>query len=324
MTTRKEVLTQEEIDALLSGVDSGKVVSEGERSANEALPKYDLASQDRIVRGRLPTLELVNEKFARFFRGSLYDLMRHAAEIGVGGIQIMKYSDYLNTLFVPTSINLVRVKPMTGVAMLVLDAKLVFKLVDHFFGGDGRQVKTEGRDFTPTELRIVTRVLEHLCADMKEAWKGLMPIQIEHLGVEVNPSLVNIVGPSEIMVVNVFRVELESGGGEIHFVLPYGMLEPHREQLETAGKGKTNELDRRWRPSVERRVLDARVRVSCAIAEKDLSLKDVLGFSVGDVIPIELPEQHLVYANDAPLFFAKLGTSRGSVALEFQEPFTKH
>ena len=141
----RELLTQEEIDALVKG--AGESVDEEGADALETT-NYDLASQDRVVRGRLPTLELINEKFARFFRTSLYNLMRHAADIGVGGIQIMKYSEYVQNLYVPTSVNFLRVKPMTGVALCVLDAKLVVRLVDRFFGGDGRQIKFEGREFT--------------------------------------------------------------------------------------------------------------------------------------------------------------------------------
>ncbi len=134
---------------------------------------YDLASQDRVIRGRLPTLELINEKFARFFKTSLYNLMRHGADIGVGGIQIMKYSEYVQGLYVPTSVNFLRVKPMTGVALCVLDAKLVVRLVDRFFGGDGRQIKFEGREFTPTEQRIIGRLVEAALEDLKQAWKSV-------------------------------------------------------------------------------------------------------------------------------------------------------
>ncbi len=177
----RELLTQDEIDALVKGAGEGG--SDGEEGSDPIeTTSYDLASQDRVVRGRLPTLELINEKFARFFKTSLYDLMRHAVDIGVGGIQIVKYSEYVQGLFVPTSMNVLRIKPMTGVALCVLDAKLVVRLVDRFFGGDGRQIKFEGREFTPTEQRIIGRLVDAALEDLKQAWKPAMPIEIQVLG----------------------------------------------------------------------------------------------------------------------------------------------
>ncbi len=314
----RELLTQEEIDALVKG--AGDATDEEGVESPESV-NYDLASQDRVIRGRLPTLELINEKFARFFKTSLYNLMRHSADIGVGGIQIMKYSEYVQGLYVPTSVNFLRVKPMTGVAMCVLDAKLVVRLVDRFFGGDGRQIKFEGREFTPTEQRIIGRLVEAALEDLKQAWKSSMPIEIQLLGSEVNPSLVNVATADEIMVVNSFHVEVEGNGGEIHFVFPYAMLEPHRDRLENSAHNKSTEVDRAWLPNLQRRLLQAEVSVHCAVAERSLSLKDVLRLKEGDVIPVDMPDTHLVYANEVPAFYAKLGNSRGNLALEYQEPF---
>lgn len=314
----RELLSQEEIDALVKGAGDA-VVDDTEPGFESS--SYDLASQDRVVRGRLPALELINEKFARFFKTSLYNLMRHSADIGVGGIQIMKYREYVQGLYVPTSMNILRIKPMTGVAMCVLDAKLVVRLVDRFFGGDGRQIKFEGREFTPTEHRIIVRLLEAALEDLKQAWKSAMPIEIQVIASEVNPSLVNVVGADEIIVVNSFHVEIEGGGGEVHFVFPYAMLEPHREGLESSGRGKTTEVDRNWSPNLQRRLLHAEVTVNCAVAQRSLSLKEVLRLKEGDVIPVDMPDAHLVFANGVPAFYAKLGNSRGNLALEYQDAF---
>jgi len=317
----RELLTQEEIDALVKGAGEAADVESAEQIETTS---YDLASQDRVVRGRLPTLELINEKFARFFKSSLYDLMRHAADIAVGGIQIMKYREYVQGLYVPTSMNVLRIKPMTGVALCVLDAKLVVRLVDRFFGGDGRQIKFEGREFTPTEQRIIGRLVEAALEDLKRAWKPAMPIEIQVLASEVNPSLVNVIGADEIVVVNSFHVELDGSAGEIHFVFPYAMLEAQRERLDNSGQGKTTEVDRNWMPNLERRLLQAEVSVNCAIAQRNLSLKEVLRLKEGDVIAVDMPDVHLVYADDVPAFYAKLGNSRGNLALEYQEPFVSN
>ena len=216
----QDLLSQDEIDALLHGVDDGDVETEHDEGV-EGTRNWDLTSQDRIVRGRMPTLEMINERFARYTRISLFNLLRHSADVAVGGVQIIKFGEYVHTLYVPTSLNLVKVRPLRGTALCILDAKLVFKLVDNFFGGDGRHAKIEGREFTPTELRVVQLVLKQVFIDMKEAWSNVMDVDFEYVSSEVNPSLANIVSPSEVVVVNSFHIELDGGGGDLHITFPY-------------------------------------------------------------------------------------------------------
>ena len=153
----QDLLSQDEIDALLHGVDDGLVETEADAEPG-SVKSYDLTSQDRIVRGRMPTLEMINERFARYTRISMFNMLRRSADVAVGGVQVMKFGEYVHSLYVPTSLNLVKMKPLRGTALFILDAKLVFKLVDNFFGGDGRHAKIEGREFTPTELRVVRMV----------------------------------------------------------------------------------------------------------------------------------------------------------------------
>ena len=150
----QDLLSQDEIDALLHGVDDSDVDA-GLDDSEDGVNSYDLSTQDRIVRGRMPTMEMVNERFARYTRISLFNLLRRTADVSVGGIQVIKFGEYVHSLYVPTSLNMVRIKPLRGTALFILDAKLVFKLVDNFFGGDGRHAKIEGREFTPTENRVV-------------------------------------------------------------------------------------------------------------------------------------------------------------------------
>ena len=178
----QDLLSQDEIDALLHGVDDGLVQTDTAAEPG-SVKSYDLTSQDRIVRGRMPTLEMINERFARYTRISMFNMLRRSADVAVGGVQVMKFGEYVHSLYVPTSLNLVKIKPLRGTALFILDAKLVFKLVDNFFGGDGRHAKIEGREFTPTELRVVRMVLEQAFVDLKEAWQAIM---------EVNLSLIHI------------------------------------------------------------------------------------------------------------------------------------
>lgn len=319
----QDLLSQEEIDALLHGVDDGDVETEGDEDSDEA-KAYDLSSQDRIVRGRMPTLEMVNERFARYTRISLFNLLRRTADVAVGGIQIQKFGEYVHTLYVPTSLNMIRLRPLRGTGLVILDAKLVFKLVDNFFGGDGRHAKIEGREFTPTELRVVEMVLEEAFVDLKEAWKAILPIDFEFVNAEVNPSMANIVSPSEVVVVSTFHVELDGGGGDLHITLPYSMIEPIREVLDAGLQTDADDVDDRWVKSLREDVMSANVDINCVIVEKDVSLRDIIDLEPGDVIPVDMPESLLLLANGAPVFHTKLGTSKGNLALQVVEKFDRN
>ena len=220
-----DVLNQDEIDALLNGGKKEERVEEQEEDPTK--PKiFNFGSNERIVRGRMPTLEMINERYARNLRVSLFNFMRRSAEISVQGLKIMKFGEYVNTLFLPTSLNLVRIRPLRGTALFILDAKFVYILVDNFFGGEGKfHNKIEGRDFTPTEYRIIQMILNMAFNDLKEAWQPVMPaVEFTFQSSEVNPTMANIVSPSEIVVISRFRIELEGGGGEMHITIPYSML----------------------------------------------------------------------------------------------------
>lgn len=311
----QDLLSQEEIDALLHGVDDGAVETEPELEPGQAR-SYDLTSQDRIVRGRMPTLEMINERFARYTRISLFNLLRRSADVAVGGIQIQKFGEYVHTLYVPTSLNMVKLRPLRGTGLIILDAKLVFKLVDNFFGGDGRHAKIEGREFTPTELRVVEMVLQHAFGDLKEAWKTIYPVEFEFVNSEVNPAMANIVSPSEVVVVSTFHVELDGGGGDMHITLPYAMIEPIRETLDAGMQSDIDDVDERWVKALREDIMDATVGLNGTIAEKEVTLRDIIDLEPGDIIPLELPEELVLCANGVPVLEARLGQSRGNLALQ--------
>ena len=314
----QDLLSQDEIDALLHGVDDGDVGTESELEPGE-IKSYDLTSQDRIVRGRMPTLEMINERFARYTRVSMFNLLRRTADVSVGGIQIQKFGEYVHTLYVPTSLNMVKFRPLRGTALVILDAKLVFKLVDNFFGGDGRHAKIEGREFTPTELRVVQMVLDQIFVDLAEAWKAVMPIEFEFINSEVNPSMANIVSPSKVVTVSTFHVELDGGGGELHLTLPYSMIEPIREVLDAGLQTDTDEQDDRWVKALREDVMAATVDLECDLITRDITLRDIVNLKAGDVIPIEMPEYHVVTANGVPMFRTTMGQSRENLALKIND-----
>lgn len=314
----KDLLSQDEIDALLHGVDDGDIETAEEAEAVEAggVRGYDLASQERIVRGRMPTLEMINERFARHTRHTLFNLLRRSADVTVGGIQVMKYGDYIHTLYVPTSMNLVRVPPLRGTALFILDAKLVFKLVDNFFGGDGRHAKIEGRDFTPTETRLVHKTLRLLFSDLQEAWRPVMDLRFEHIGHEMNPAMASVVSPTEVVVVSTFQVDLEGGSGELQVTMPYSMLEPIRDLLVSGFQRAEDEIDERWMQALRRDIMSADVDLNLRIAEREMTLRDVMELEAGDVIPVEIPEELILRAAGVPVFSCRLGVSRSNLAVK--------
>ncbi|GAB0153048.1 MULTISPECIES: flagellar motor switch protein FliM [Marinobacterium] len=320
----KDLLSQDEIDALLHGVDDGDVETEDNADEDaDGIRPYDLASHERIVRGRMPTLEMINERFARHTRISLFNLLRRTADVTVGGIQVMKYGDYIHTLYVPTSMSLVKVHPLRGTALFIMDARLVFKLVDQFFGGDGRHAKIEGREFTPTETRIVHKTLQQLFQDLKDAWRSVAELEFEHIGHEVNPAMANAINPTEVVVVSSFQIDLEGGTGELHITMPYSMLEPIREQLVSGVQANEEKGDERWLTALRRDIMMATLELDLTVAERELTLRDVMQLEAGDVIPVEMPENLELRANGIPMFECQLGTSRGNLAVKIKDPIKR-
>ncbi len=311
----EKILSQDEIDALIHGIDAGAVDTEPPPISDEARA-FDFRNQMRIVRGRMPTLEMINERFARLFRVDLYNLLRRSPEIGVGPVQTKKFSEYVHTLHVPTSLNLVKINPFRGTALVVLDPKLVFTVVDNFFGGNGRLAKIEGRDFTATEQRVIHMLLRSAFADLREAWSHVSTIEIEYLQSEINPHFANIVSPSEIVVVTSFHIELDGGGGDLHVTMPYAMLEPLRDVLLAGVQSDRAEHDERWLHALREEIDDAEIEMSTLLGRSSLSLAEVLNLKPGDVIPCDFNGKVTLLAESVPMFRGSFGLSRGQQAVK--------
>jgi len=317
-----DLLSKEEIDALLHGVGSGDVETETDGGTDAgSVQGYDFTTQDRIVRGRMPTLEMINERFARYFRISLFNMLRRSAEISVSGVQMQKFSEYVHSLFVPTSLNLVKMRPLRGTALFVFDPKLVSISVDNFFGGDGRYpAKIEGREFTPTEQRVINMMLERAFSDFMQAWKPVLPIEFEFLNCEVNPQFANIVSPAEVVVVSTFHIELDGGGGDLHVTIPYSMIEPIREHLHAGVQSDRSDIDERWRVAICEEIKESIIELSSTLMEGSITMGELLHLKVGDVIPVELPEKITLCAEGVPLFRGTFGVSQGHCAVKVSEP----
>jgi len=315
-----ELLSQDEIDALLHGVDDGDVETENDLELQDGVAReFDFASHDRIVRGRMPTLEMINERFARSFRISLFNMLRRSAEISVSGVQMVKFSEYIHSMFVPTSLNIVKIHPLRGSALCVFDPKLVFILVDNYYGGVGRHAKIEGREFSATEQRVVSLVLTDAFKDLENAWKPVMHVNFEFNSMEVNPQFANIVSPTEVVVVSTFHVELDGGGGDFMVTIPYSMVEPIRDLLDAGIASDIADKDERWVISLREEIKIAEVDISCNLTDIELSLEEVLNLKEGDILPITMPDMVTLRAEDIPVLRGKVGESRGSKAVKIIE-----
>ena len=313
-----KILDQAEIDALIHGVDIGAVNTTPEPGPDE-VRSYDFNNQMRIVRGRMPTLEMINERFARIFRVSLYNLLRRSPEISVHQIQVKKFSEYVHTLHVPTSLNLVKMNPLRGTALVVLEPKLVFATVDNFFGGTGRHAKIEGREFTATEQRVIHMVLRNVFSDLHVAWSHVAPIDVEFVQSEINPHFANIVSPSEIVVVTSFHIEVDGGGGNLHVTMPYAMIEPLREILDAGVASDRVEKDERWMVCLREEIEDADVQLTTRLGRCNISLATLLNLKPGDIVPCDFQGKVTILAEDVPIFRGSFGLSHGLQAVKIEE-----
>jgi len=312
----EDILSQEEVDALLRGV-TGETEEAAVQDEEGAVRAYDIGRQERIVRGRMPTLELINERFARSFRMGLFNFMRKNAEIAIGPVRVLKYSEFIRNLVVPTNLNLVQVKPLRGLALVIFEPSLVFQVVDHLFGGSGQiHTRVEGRDFTPTEQRVIQRLLGVAFEEYQKAWAPVYSVVFEYVRSEMNTQFANIATPTEVVVATSFNIDLGSGGGELHICMPYAMLEPIRDLIYSSFQADRTESDSRWVKMLTEQIQTAEVAVVATLARTEVTLRQIMDLQVGDVISVELPETVTAEVDGVPLMECHYGIVRGQYALK--------
>lgn len=316
----QEFLSQEEVDALLKGVSGERDEQPPvEAEAPGPVRAYDLATQERIVRGRMPTLELINERFARNLRLGLFNYMHRTTEISITPVRVQKYSDFVRNLVVPTNLNLVQVKPLRGTGMIVFDPSLVFLVVDNMFGGDGRfHSRVEGRDFTPTELRIVQGMLRVVFEEYEKAWKPVFQVKFEYIRSEMNSQFANIATPSEVVVTSSFTLGFGNSTAEMHVCLPYSMIEPIREVLYSAMQSDHVTFDKRWLATLIKELQTAEVELSVRLGTAQIPLRRVLEMRAGDVIGIDIPEKVAAEVEHVPVVECRYGVQNGHYALRVE------
>jgi flagellar motor switch protein FliM len=241
-----EILSQEEVDALLKGIQEGDVETE-KGVEPSGVKSYDFTGQEKIVRGRMPTLDIANERLARNFRLSLSAAIRRMVDITNVNVTITKFYDFMRGVPFPSSINIFKMEPLRGFGLLVFDAQMIFSLIEFFFGGTGKTYyKPEGREFTPIEQKIIHKVVMMFFDDMEEAWRAIYPMKPLYVRAEMNPQFVNIVTPVDVVIKVEFVLEVEGKQCKAYLCIPYGTVEPIKEKLYSAFSADRDELDMKW------------------------------------------------------------------------------
>jgi len=319
-----EFLSQDEVDSLLKGV-TGETddTPEGPELAAGDVRAYNLASQERIVRGRMPTMEVINERFARLFRIGLFNFIRRTPEIAVGPVRVLKFGEFIRNLHVPTNLNLIQAKPLRGNGLFIFDPNLVFLVVDNMFGGDGRfHTRVEGREFTQTEQRIIQKLLEVVFETYGKAWEAVYPLEFEFVRSEMNPQFANIATPNEVIIVTSFDIELGGNGGAFHVCMPYSMLEPVKDLLYSTMQGEHMAVDKRWLQLLSKQVQSASIELIATLGQARVTLEQVLKMRTGDVIPLVVEENITASVDGVPIMECKYGVFNRQYALKIDKMLT--
>ena len=318
-----DFLSQDEVDALLKGATGESDEPESTDDGEGGVRVYNLGTQERIVRGRMPTLELINERFARYLRIGLFNYMHRTTEISVGPIRVQKYSEFIRNLVVPTNLNLVAAKPLRGTSLFVFDPNLVFLVVDNMFGGDGRfHTRVEGRDFTPTEQRIIRGLLNVVFTEYSRSWKPVYDVTFEYIRSEMNSQFANIATPSEIVISTTFSLEFGGTAADMHICFPYSMVEPIRDLLYSSMQSDQLSSDQRWIVMLRKQLKDAEVEIAAQLASTTVTLGQILKMKTGDIIPINIPDKIVVNVDHIPLMECRYGQQGGQYALKIERFMT--
>ena len=319
----QQILSQDEVDALLQGITGESQKLEADDQPSQGVREYDLASQERIVRGRMPTMEVINERFARNIRIGLFNFIRKSPEVAIGGIKVQKFSAFLREIVVPTNFNIMNVKPLRGSGLIVCDPSLVFAVIDALFGGVGKyHTRIEGRDFSPTELRVILRLVEVICAEYKKAWMGIYPVELEYTRSEMQPQFASIATPSEIVVATNFTLEIGDTTGSIHFCVPYSTLEPIRDTLYSTIQGDSTEPDRRWVNLLKHQIQAAEVDLVAELGYADATVEQLLSFKPGDFVELDLEPLIHAKVSGVPVFDAHYGVSNNRYSIKIERLLT--
>jgi len=285
----EKVLSQAEVDALLRGLSDGKIESEQEAPEEEdGIRSYDLTNQDRIIRGRMPTLEIINDRFAKLIRNTMSGSLRKIIDVTVTQTEMVKFGEFIRTLPVPTSLHILRMEPLRGHALLVVESRLIFNLLDCFFGGTGKAtIKIEGRDFTAIEQRVIQKVVTMVLKDLEQSWKPVVPISFHPARSEINPQFATIVPPTELVIAIHYDLELDHLIGKITLCLPYSTIEPIRQKLYARYQSEQLEVDLEWIARVKKQLREVEVELLVELGRGQMTGRELLQIDVGDTVLLD-------------------------------------
>ncbi|GAB4387968.1 MAG: flagellar motor switch protein FliM [Thermodesulfovibrionales bacterium] len=317
-----KVLSQDEVDAILGGVESGEIATETAAGSPEGVKPYDFKAQERIIRGRMPGLELANDRFTRLFRNSLSSIIMKFIDVRIHNVEMMAFSEFMKTLPLPSSINLFKMDPLKGFALFVIEAPMVFGFIEYFFGGGAKPyVKSEGRYFTPIEQRMIKKVAALALRDMAASWSGLAPIKPEYVGLEMNPQFVTIVTGSESVIKIEIEIEVEDFTGRASFCIPYSMVEPIKEKLYSGIQDDRQDTDHRWVEGLKHILGRSYARVRVEMGTAELTVRELMGLEPGNIITLgkSVSDDLVVRVEGVPKFAGVPGYSKGNQAVKIRK-----
>ncbi len=310
----EQYLSQDEIDALLDA----SATAEGQSAAAQAsaAQPYDLARQERIVRGRMPALELIHERFSRNLRIGLFNFMRRNPEVSVEPVVVGKYATFMGSLAVPSNINVMQLKPLHGSALLILDPQLVASVIDIMFGGSGRaSTQIEGREFSATEQRLILKMVELICTEYRKAWEAVYPLELVYGRSEMQPQFANIATPTEIVVSSRFEIHFGGLGGSIHLCIPYTALEPIRETLFSSVNANLQNSERGWLGTLSQEIKPANVDLVAQLTTTELTIGELINLRRGDIIEFDAGPDAQLRVGQVPVFEGRYGEFNGRYAV---------
>ena len=317
------LLSPEELSALAEGVKSGDIEVDTGYNLGASIRKHDLASEDTSLGVNLTSLDMINERFIRLFRLGMLEVLRTSPRINPTRVEIMRFGDYLKKLRSPLSVNTMRMNPLRGYSMVVIEPTVVFSSLDSFFGGFGRGVGAlpAGRLFTPTETRIIKLILQVFFRTMKEAWAPITVVDFEHVSSEINPQFAQIADENDQVVVSRFEAEVTSqqqGQGFIDMVVPYVSLKPVRDLLRSrvqTGDGN-EESDKAWRSQLAAAVDDASLDLQVLLGKANMSLQQLQSFKEGEILYFKKFDLARIVIEETPAFEVEVGSQAGQLAVK--------
>jgi flagellar motor switch protein FliM len=324
----EKILSQDEVDALLKGLSDGDIetTTESAAAAQENIRSFDLANQDRIVRGRMPTLDIINDRFAKIHRVSLSGSLRRMVDINVCQAEMIKFGEFIRTLPVPTSLHILKIEPLRGHVLFMIESRLIFNLVDCFFGGTGKgSYKIEGRDFTSIEYRVIDKVVKQVLGDLEQAWQPVTSVSFGFVRSEVNPQFATIIPPTDVVIVVRYELEMDRMMGRMALVLPYSTIEPIRSKLYASFQSDQLEVDAEWILRLRKLLHDVPVELSVELGSALIKGSELMNMEIGDIIMLDTDagKPLSVKVEGVPKLTASPGICRGNLAFQVQNDLNK-